>query len=134
MLPVATGVKLSGASGWAFQLDGLITLTSDGSFGGNGIIIQKGSDIEFFSSNNLGAINGQGYVMRRNKTGQNARLLRFIETTEVSVHNIILIDAPTFHLVFNDVANLDMYYITVRYVYHDIHLLLPADNVLVVAT
>lgn len=111
---MATGVKLSGASGWAFQLDGLITLTSDGSFSGNAFVIQQGSDIEFFSSNNLGAINGQGYIARRDSTGQNARLVRFISTSHVSVHNIILVDAPAFHLVFNDVTDLDLYYITVR--------------------
>lgn len=111
---LATGVKLSGASGWAFQLDGLITLTSDGDFGGNAILIETGSDIEFFSSNNLGAINGQGYVMRRDDTSQNARLLRFVNTSEVSIHNVILIDAPTFHLVLNSVSNIDVYYITIR--------------------
>lgn len=111
---MATGVKLSDASGYAFQLDGLITLTSDGSFNGNAIVIQRGSDIEFFSSNNLGAINGQGYIKRRDSTSQNARLLRFLDTSEVSIHNIILIDAPAFHLVLNDVSNLDLYYITVR--------------------
>lgn len=113
---MATGVKLSGASGWAFQLDGLITLTSDGDFDGNAIVIETGSDIEFFSSNNLGAINGQGYIMRRDSTSQNARLIRFISTSEVSIHNIILIDAPTFHLVLNEVSNIEVYYITIRYV------------------
>lgn len=111
---MSTGVTLSGASGWAFQLDGLITLTTDGDFGGNAIVIENGDDIEFFSSNNLGAINGQGYVMRRDGTDQNARLLRFISVSNLSVHNVILIDSPVFHLIFNEVSNLDCYYITIR--------------------
>ncbi|KAL9625816.1 MAG: hypothetical protein Q9160_000136 [Pyrenula sp. 1 TL-2023] len=111
---MATGVKLNKGSGWAFQIDGQITLTTDGSFNGNAIVIQNAQDVEVFSSNNKGAINGQGYVARRDSTGQNARLMRFISSTDVSVHNLILVDSPTFHLVFNNVANLDMFYITVR--------------------
>ena len=57
-VPVATGVVLSGASGWAFQRDGLITLTENSSFNGNAIVVEKGNDVEFYSSNKLGAING----------------------------------------------------------------------------
>jgi rhamnogalacturonan hydrolase len=108
---------LSGASGWAFQIDGLITLTSDGDFDGNGFIIEHGSDFELFSSNNLGAINGQGYIARRDSTGQNARLVRLIDIDSVSIHNIILIDSPTFHFVLDSVSNLELYYITIRYGY-----------------
>lgn len=111
---MATGVTLSGGSSWAFQLDGLITLTADGSFGGNAIVIEKGNDIEFFSSNNLGAINGQGYLARKNTSGQNARLLRFITVSDLSVHNLLLIDSPTFHLIFNGVSNLELFYLTIR--------------------
>lgn len=111
---MATGVVLNGGSAWAFQLDGLITLTADGSFGGNAIVIENSADVEFFSSNNQGAINGQGYLARKNSSGQNARLLRFITVTNLSVHNIILIDSPTFHLVFNGVTNMELFYLTVR--------------------
>ncbi|KAL8714111.1 MAG: hypothetical protein Q9220_001839 [cf. Caloplaca sp. 1 TL-2023] len=111
---VNAGVKLSGASGWAFRLDGLVTLTQNGNFGGNAIVIQNGNDIEFYSSNNLGAINGQGYLTRKSKGTQNARLLRFIKVTGLSVHHLLLIDSPTFHLIFNNVANLEAYYLTIR--------------------
>lgn len=107
-------MTLNKGSGWAFQIDGQITLTTDGSFNGNAIVVENAQDVEVFSSNNKGAINGQGYVARRDSTGQNARLMRFISSTDVSVHNLIFVDSPTFHLVFNNVANLDMYYITVR--------------------
>lgn len=108
------GVVLSGASGWAFRIDGLITLTQDGSFGGNAIVIEKGNDIEVYSSNNLGAINGQGYLTRKTDGTQNARLVRFINVTNLAVHNLILVDSPTFHLVFNGVSNLEAYYLTIR--------------------
>lgn len=111
---MATGVTLSGANNWAFQIDGLITLTSDGSFGGNAFMIKHSTNVEVFSSNNLGAINGQGYIMRTDGTDQNARLLRFYECSDLSVHNLILVDSPTFHLIFNEVSNLEAYYITIR--------------------
>ncbi|OKL57526.1 hypothetical protein UA08_07098 [Talaromyces atroroseus] len=111
---LATGVKLNGASGWAFQIDGLITLTSDGDFDGNAFIIERGSDFELFSSNNLGAIDGQGYIARRDSTGQNARLVRLIDMDSVSIHNMILIDSPTFHFVLDDVSNLELFYVTIR--------------------
>ena len=111
---MATGVTLNAASGWAFQLDGLITLTADGSFNGNAIVIENAQDVEFFSSNNLGAINGQGYLTRISGSGQNARLVRFISSADVSIHNILLIDSPTIHMVLNDMTNLELYYVTVR--------------------
>jgi rhamnogalacturonan hydrolase len=111
---VATGVVLDRGTAFAFQIDGLITLTSDGSFTGNAIVIENASDVEVFSSNALGAINGQGYIARLTDSSQNARLFRFIKSTYVSIHDIILVDSPTFHLMFNGVSNLEAYQITIR--------------------
>ncbi|KAN0092144.1 carbohydrate-binding module family 1 protein [Hyaloscypha variabilis] len=109
-----TGVVLNKGSAYAIQIDGLITLTSDGSYAGNAFILENGSDIEVFSSNGLGAISGQGYITRLTSSGQNARLFRFISCTSISIHDIIFVDSPTFHLVFNDVSNLEAYHITIR--------------------
>lgn len=109
-----TGVTLNKGSAYALQIDGLIVLTSDGSFGGNAFVIENASDVEVFSSNGLGAINGQGYITRITASGQNARLFRFISCTDISIHDIILVDSPTFHLVFNSVSNMEAYHITVR--------------------
>lgn len=114
ILPVQTGVVLNKGSAYALQIDGLITLTSDGSFGGNAIVIENASDVEVFSSNALGAINGQGYIERLTSSGQNARLFRFISCSDISIHDIIFVDSPNFHLVFNDVSNMEAYHITVR--------------------
>lgn len=111
---VATGVVLNKGTAFALQIDGLITLTSTGSFSGNAIVIENASDVEVFSSNGLGAINGQGYITRITKSSQNARLFRFISCTNIAIHDIIFIDSPTFHLVFNGVSNLEAYHITVR--------------------
>jgi rhamnogalacturonan hydrolase len=107
-------VVLNKANAFTLQIDGLITLTSTGSFSGNAFVIENGQDIEVFSSNGLGAINGQGYITRITKSGQNARLFRFISCTNIAIHDIIFVDSSTFHLVFNDVSNLKAYHITIR--------------------
>ncbi|PMD24596.1 glycoside hydrolase family 28 protein [Hyaloscypha hepaticicola] len=109
-----TGVVLNKGSSYAFQIDGLITLTSNGSFSGNAIVIENASDVEVFSSNGLGAINGQGYITRLTSSGQNARLLRLVSCTSISIHDLIFVDSPTFHLVFNSVSNMEAYHITIR--------------------
>jgi rhamnogalacturonan hydrolase len=111
---VKTGVVLNKGSAYALQIDGLITLTCDGSFSGNGIVIENASDVEVFSSNALGAINGQGYITRLTSSGQNARLFRFISCTSISIHDLIFVDSPTFHLMFNSVSNMEAYHITIR--------------------
>ncbi|KAG9245227.1 pectin lyase fold/virulence factor, partial [Calycina marina] len=67
-----------------------------------------------FSSNCLGAINGQGYITRVTGSGRNARLFRFITCMDIYFDDIILVDSPTFHLVFNDVANMRACHITIR--------------------
>lgn len=107
-------MTLNKGSNYAMQIDGLITLTATGSFGGNAFVIKGASDVEVFSSNGLGAINGQGYITRITASGQNARLFRFISCSNISFHDIILVDSPTFHLVFNDVSNMEAYHITIR--------------------
>ncbi|KAK0113487.1 hypothetical protein ONS96_014351 [Cadophora gregata f. sp. sojae] len=111
---IATGVILNKGSAYALQIDGLITLTSNGAFNGNAIVIQNTNDIEVFSSNGLGAINGQGYITRITASGQNARLFRFINCKNIAIHDMIFVDSPTFHLVFNSVSNMEAYHLTVH--------------------
>ncbi|KAG4418060.1 hypothetical protein IFR04_008797 [Cadophora malorum] len=111
---IATGVVLNKGSAYALQIDGLITLTSNGAFNGNAIVIQNTNDVEVFSSNGLGAINGQGYITRITASGQNARLFRFISSKNIAIHDMIFVDSPTFHLVFNSVSNMEAYHITVH--------------------
>jgi len=73
---VTTGVVLNAGTKWAFQLDGLITLSEDGKFNENAIIVRRATDFEMYSSNGKGAIQGQGYKQRISGSGQDARLLR----------------------------------------------------------
>ena len=72
---------LNGGTKWAFQLDGLITLSEDGKFNGNAIVVRRAKDFEMYSSNGKGAIQGQGYKQRISGSSQNARLLRVCSTS-----------------------------------------------------
>ncbi|PAV21490.1 rhamnogalacturonase [Pyrrhoderma noxium] len=103
-----TWQTLSGGSKWAFQLDGIITRT--GTSGGNMILVENTSDFEFFSSNSAGAIQGNGYQVRN--TGP--RLLRIAKTKDFSVHDIILVDSPVFHLVIQEGTNGEVYNMAIR--------------------
>ncbi|RPA95795.1 pectin lyase-like protein [Choiromyces venosus 120613-1] len=111
---ITTAVILNGGGKWAFQLDGLITLSEDGNFNGNAIVVRGATDFEMLSSNGKGAIQGQGYKQRISGSGQIARLLRFMSCVNYSVHDLILIDSPTFHMFHNDATNLEAYHITIR--------------------
>jgi rhamnogalacturonan hydrolase len=62
----------------------------------------------------MGAINGQGYIARKTSSSQNARLVRFVNSSYISIHDILLVDSPSFHLVFNGVSNLHAFQITIR--------------------
>ena len=79
-MTVTTGAVLNAGTKWAFQLDGLITLSEDGSFNGNAIVVKRATDFEMYSSNGKGAIQGQGYKQRISGSSQNARLLRVCST------------------------------------------------------
>lgn len=111
---VATAIKINKAAGLAIQIDGLITLVPDGAFDGNAVLIENSNDVELFSSNGLGAISGEGYITRKGEAHQNARLIRFTTCSHVTVHDLLLVDSPTFHLVFNGVSNLHVYQMTIR--------------------
>ncbi|KAF4856767.1 Rhamnogalacturonase A [Colletotrichum siamense] len=134
---------LSNGTNWAFQLDGLITLAyggnwtvdrelilqgfagveqlnatingeGDGLFLQNGITIINAVDFEFFSQNGKGAIQGQGYLYRNSGNTFRPRLVRFISPINTSVHDLILVDSPKFHIVFDFAVNLEAYHLTIR--------------------
>ena len=111
---VATAIKINKATRLAIQIDGPITLVPDGAFNGNAVLIENSNDVKLFSSNGLGAITGEGYITRKGEAHQNARLIRFTTYSHVTVHDLLLVDSPTFHLVFNRVSNLHVYQMTIR--------------------
>ncbi|KAI8665468.1 hypothetical protein LRP88_04030 [Fusarium phalaenopsidis] len=140
---IKRSVVLSNGTNWAFQLDGLITLAyggnwtvdrelilqgfagvgplnatingeGDGQFLQNGLTIINPVDFEFYSSNGKGAIQGQGYIYRNLADTFRPRLVRLISPIDTAVHDIILVDSPKFHIVFDFAQNLEVYHLTIR--------------------
>ncbi|KAH9882382.1 hypothetical protein J1614_000618 [Plenodomus biglobosus] len=107
-----TWVTFEGGKAWALQLDGVIYRTGTG--GGNMLFIRNANDFEMFSSTGKGAIQGLGYQDHKNGKRDGARLLRVEKSTNFSVHDIILVDAPMFHFVMNTVTNGEAYNMAIR--------------------
>ncbi|KAH7339098.1 pectin lyase fold/virulence factor [Rhizoctonia solani] len=113
---LSSTVLLNGGSNWAFQLDGLITVDYSayvsGVVSGNALVFQRMNEFELYSSN------GQGYLyrLRPNQDGRSGwpRLLRVYLSNNFSVHDIKLVDAPSFHLVVGEATNAEVYRITIR--------------------
>ncbi|KIM26589.1 glycoside hydrolase family 28 protein [Serendipita vermifera MAFF 305830] len=103
-----TWVTLKGASKWAFRLDGFITRTS--TTGGHMIIIQNANDFEFYSANSLGGFQGNGYQCRN----AGPRFMRMVTSTNWSVHDIIMVDSPEFHLIVQGGSNGEVYNMVIR--------------------
>ncbi|KAI0633587.1 rhamnogalacturonan-hydrolase [Trametes polyzona] len=103
-----TWVTLKNGSKWAFRLDGLITRTA--TTGGNMIAIQGANDFEMYSANSAGGIQGHGYQCRN----AGPRLLRVIKSTNFSVHDLILVDSPEFHLTIDNGSNGEVYNMAIR--------------------
>lgn len=88
-------------------------------------------DFEFYSLTGSGAIQGQGYLYRNgNKwvtfvhrlrfisltmhSTERPRLVRLISPTNATIHDLILVDSPKFHLVLDFVLNVEVYHLTIR--------------------
>ncbi|KAJ5751910.1 CAZyme family GH28 [Penicillium odoratum] len=140
---IERGVTLSNGTNWAFQLDGLITAAYGGNwsisrelvlegFAGTEIInatingegdskflldvlvIVNAVDFEFYSSNGKGAFQGQGYIYRNLDNTDRPRLVRLISPTNASVHDLILVDSPKFHIILDFAVNVEAYHLTIR--------------------
>ncbi|KAF5861748.1 hypothetical protein ETB97_012625 [Aspergillus alliaceus] len=107
-----TWVKLANGKAWALQLDGTIYRT--GTDGGNMIMVEHTSDFELFSSTSSGAMQGLGYEFHKDNKWSGPRLLRLWDVTDFSVHDIILVDAPTFHFSLDTTTNGEVYNMAVR--------------------
>ncbi|OHE90906.1 murein transglycosylase [Colletotrichum orchidophilum] len=112
-------------------LNATINGEGDGQFLQNGITIINPVDFEFYSENGKGAIQGQGYLYRNlakygiqrpwserqsltDLSTFRPRLVRLISPTNTAVHDLILVDSPKFHIVFDFAVNLEVYHLTIR--------------------
>ncbi|OAL51089.1 rhamnogalacturonase [Pyrenochaeta sp. DS3sAY3a] len=107
-----TWVTFEGGKAWALQLDGTIYRTGTG--GGNMLFVRNANDFELFSSTGKGAVQGNGYEEHKNGKRDGARLLRIEKTTNFSVHDIVLVDAPMFHFVMATCTNGEAYNMAIR--------------------
>lgn len=103
-----TWVTLKGASQWAFQLDGVISRTA--TTGGHMIVVQNANDFEMYSSNSAGGVQGNGYQCRN----AGPRLLRVITSTNFSVHDLIFVDSPEFHIILDNSQSGEVYNLAIR--------------------
>ncbi|TVY90983.1 putative rhamnogalacturonase E [Lachnellula willkommii] len=136
-------VQLINGTNWAFQLDGLITAQYGGSYDiprevilqgfagvdllnstingeGDGlfllnlIVIVNAIDFEFYSGNGRGAIQGQGVNYRNLNITERPRMLRLVSPINSTIHDLLLIDSPKFHFVFDFGLNIEVYHLTIR--------------------
>ncbi|KZW01171.1 rhamnogalacturonase-like protein [Exidia glandulosa HHB12029] len=103
-----TWVTLNGGKNWAIQLDGFITRTSTTS--GHMFAITNATDFEFYSANSAGGIQGNGYQCRN----AGPRLIRVITSTSFSVHDLVLVDSPEFHLIIDNGSRGEVYNLAIR--------------------
>ncbi|KAF7158324.1 hypothetical protein CNMCM5623_003093 [Aspergillus felis] len=109
---MSTWVKLADGKAWALQIDGVIYRTGTG--GGNMIMIERSSDFELFSSTSSGAIQGLGYEFHVDNNWSGPRLLRLWDVSDFSVHDLILVDSPSFHFSLDTCSNGEVYNMAVR--------------------
>ncbi|KAF0318186.1 putative rhamnogalacturonase B [Colletotrichum sp. SAR11_59] len=110
---MSTWQTLSGGSGVSINLEGTIYRT--GTAGGHMIIVQKSTDVEFYSGNSKGAMQGYGYEFHKQGKGvYGPRLLRFVSVTNFSVHDIALVDSPAFHIILDTCTNGEVYNMIIR--------------------
>lgn len=103
---LATWVTLSDGQGVSLNIEGTIYRT--GTDSGNMIAIENSSDVEIYSATSKGAIQGYGYEFH--KDGEyGARLMRCTKCTDFSIHDLILVDAPQFHLSLDTCSNGEVY-------------------------
>ncbi|KAK4446313.1 pectin lyase fold/virulence factor [Podospora aff. communis PSN243] len=101
-------VDLTGGSGVAINVEGIIFRISSGTASGTMISVQSTDDFEFYSANSKGAVQGYGYEFHKdNKYGP--RILRLTKVTNFSVHDVALVDSPAFHLTIDSSSNGEVY-------------------------
>ncbi|KAH6653795.1 pectin lyase fold/virulence factor [Truncatella angustata] len=109
---MATWVTLKNGKGVSINIEGTIYRT--GTAGGNMIMIRDSSDLEVYSATSKGAMQGYGYEFHKSGSTSGPRLLRFYKCTDFSVHDIVLVDSPLFHLSLDTCTNGELYNMIIR--------------------
>lgn len=107
-----TWVRLTGGSSCAINIDG--TLYRTGTDGGNMIYIEHTTDFELLSSTSQGAIQAFGYEFHAEGSTSGPRILRLYDVVDFSVHDLILVDSPSFHFSIDTCENGEVYNMIIR--------------------
>ncbi|EPS30977.1 putative rhamnogalacturonase [Penicillium oxalicum 114-2] len=105
-------VLLKNGKSTAIRMDGTIYRT--GTSGGNMIFIEHTQDFELFSATSKGAVQGSGYEFHKKGSLSGPRILRLYDVTDFSVHDLALVDAPSFHFSLDTCANGEVYNLAIR--------------------
>ncbi|KAK6207301.1 hypothetical protein LQW54_007259 [Pestalotiopsis sp. IQ-011] len=108
---MSTWVTLKSGTGVSINIEGVIYRT--GTDSGNMIMIRDSTDVEVYSATSKGAMQGYGYEFHSQGT-YGPRLLRFYKCTDFSVHDLILVDSPAFHLSLDTCTNGELYNMIIR--------------------
>ncbi|KAJ5895618.1 hypothetical protein N7495_007309 [Penicillium taxi] len=109
---LSSWVTLTGGSSCAIRLDGILYRTLDD--GGNMIFIEHTTDFELFSSTSKGAVQGFGYKYHAEGSISGPRILRLYKVTDFSVHDLALVDSPSFHFSMDTCENGEVYNLAIR--------------------
>ena len=78
------------------------------------IFIEHTTDFELLSSTSKGAVQGFGYEFHAEGSISGPRILRLYEVTDFSVHDLALVDSPSFHFTMDTCENGEIYNMAIR--------------------
>ncbi|KAF7712070.1 Rhamnogalacturonan hydrolase [Penicillium ucsense] len=105
-------VTLNGGKSTAIRMDG--TVYRAGTSGGNMIFVEHTDDFEMFSATSKGAVQGSGYEFHKKGSLSGPRILRMFKVTNFSVHDLALVDSPSFHFSMDTCENGEVYNMAIR--------------------
>jgi rhamnogalacturonan hydrolase len=83
---------------------------SSATTGGHMVVIENAQDVEFYSANSAGGFQGHGYECRN----AGPRFVRIIKSTSWSLHDLIFVDSPEFHIVIDNSVQGEIYNLAIR--------------------
>lgn len=108
---LATCMTLKHGEAVAVQIDGVIARDTEEC--GHLIVFQDTNDLEVFSGNSMGALQGYGYKLLQDGN-YGPRFFRFKYVTNFSVHGFATIDSAAYYYVFQECTNGEIYNLLVR--------------------
>lgn len=104
-------MTLKHGKGVAVQIDGVIARDTEEC--GHMIVFQDSNDLEVFSGNSKGALQGYGYKLLQDGN-YGPRFFRFKYVNNSSVHAFATIDSVSYYYVFEKYTNGEIYNLLVR--------------------